>query len=688
MKTNTFAVAIAVAALTLIAGCEPPEIPEIEIPLPWFPDLDGDGFGDAKGYPVFSVTDPSDETTTYAPIWEDCDDANPEVHPGATEVFDDIDNDCDGAIDNVPYWYADTDTDGYGNPGVSLQQPTQPDGHVANNTDCNDTDASVNPDATEVFDGIDNNCDGKVDDVPTWYADTDTDGFGNSDDSLQHHLQPEGYVLDNTDCDDTDADIHPGEVEIDGDDIDNNCDGTVDVIFYAIGDTGPAGGIVFYVDETELLFLEAAPEDQDDLGAEWGCDSIDIPGVAGTAIGRGAQNTAVMLAANCAPATEGNDLAADLAANYTVNGFDDWFLPSKDELNALYNAGIIVGSGIDNAYWSSSDDGVSSTSAWAQMFADFSPWASGDQVEFSRVSVLGVRAVRDFSVVPYWYTDTDLDGYGDPNATVLQHHSQPDGYYVANNLDCDDTNAAINPDAADVFDGADNNCDGIIDNKSTWFADTDADGYGDPASTTLSNPQPDGYVANDTDCNDEDPDIKPGVYEVADDAIDNNCNGAVDEIDIGQTGPAGGTIFYLDLTGEHGLEVAPIHDVMQAEWGCYGRVISGLGWGIGTGAQNTAAILAANCAPSTEGNDLAADLAANYTLNGFDDWFLPSNNELIYIYYAKDEMDWGSYSGLFWSSTQYVVDPDIKATVIGIPEGSALWYTKNALNDVIPVRAF
>jgi len=97
--------------------------------------------------------------------------------------------------------------------------------------DCDDSDEAVNPDADELCDGIDNDCDGDIDeddaiDAGTWYADDDEDGFGDAESSRTACEQPDEYVTDTTDCDDNDDDIHPAADEI-CDDEDNNCDGEI-----------------------------------------------------------------------------------------------------------------------------------------------------------------------------------------------------------------------------------------------------------------------------------------------------------------------------------------------------------------------------------------------------------------------------------------------------------------------------
>lgn len=156
---------------------------------------------------------------------------------------------------------------------------------------------------------------------------------------------------------------------------------------YEIGDTGPAGGIVFHIDHAGKHGLEAAPTDQDGGGgAEWGCYPIELTGDAdGTSIGTGAQNTAEILA-ECGEA----GIAAKLADDYIYGGKDDWFLPSKDELNEMYvNLHLNgVGGFASKYYWSSSE--YSSNNAWNQYFFN------GIQYDNNKGNAERVRAVRVF----------------------------------------------------------------------------------------------------------------------------------------------------------------------------------------------------------------------------------------------------------------------------------------------------
>jgi hypothetical protein len=187
-------------------------------------DDDGDGFTENQG---------------------DCDDADGDLNPSATEVCDEIDNDCDGDIDDADdsvdastgaTYYEDFDEDTYGDPDVTMDACAMPEGYVEDMTDCDDADAEIHPAAAEVCDEIDNDCDGDIDDADEdvdastgteFYMDMDGDGEGDAANSVWACELPTGSVENMTDCNDSAAD--------------DDADGTPDGAWYNTSDLDQDG---------------------------------------------------------------------------------------------------------------------------------------------------------------------------------------------------------------------------------------------------------------------------------------------------------------------------------------------------------------------------------------------------------------------------------------------------------------
>ena len=171
----------------------------------WYMDMDGDLQGDLMA--TFTGCTPP---TGYVLNSGDCDDTNPTVTAPTM-------------------YYVDADNDGFGDDATGTLACTQPANTVTIGGDCNDANNAIYPGATEICDGFDNNCNGTNDEgliFNTYYLDSDNDQFGAGIGLVSCQAIPlPGYVLVNGDCDDMNPNAYPGATEILGNDMDENCDG-------------------------------------------------------------------------------------------------------------------------------------------------------------------------------------------------------------------------------------------------------------------------------------------------------------------------------------------------------------------------------------------------------------------------------------------------------------------------------
>ncbi|WP_158502071.1 MopE-related protein [Vitiosangium sp. GDMCC 1.1324] len=191
----------------------------------WYRDADGDGYGNPSD-PRQNCRQPAG----YVANALDCNDGNAAIRPGAVEVCDLVDNDCDAQVDEgvKTTFYRDADADTYGVTTSTTQACSKPAGYTTRGGDCNDSNSSIHPGATEVCDGKDNDCDGNVDEgvKKTFYRDADGDTYGVTGTTTLACSKPTGYATRGGDCNDSYAAIHPGAPESCGY-IDYNCDGDV-----------------------------------------------------------------------------------------------------------------------------------------------------------------------------------------------------------------------------------------------------------------------------------------------------------------------------------------------------------------------------------------------------------------------------------------------------------------------------
>lgn len=520
----------------------------------WYADTDGDGFGDDSSS-VLACNAPAG----YVADNTDCDDTEANAFPGNTEVCDSIDNNCDGQVDEgvTTTFYADTDNDGFGDANVTVQNCIAPTGYVADNTDCDDTEANAYPGNTEVCDGIDNNCDGQIDEgvTTTFYADTDGDTFGDSSNTVQACSAPTGYVADSTDCDDTNNGIYPGATEIADNNIDEDCDGADAITWYQDSDgdaygnpsvtseanTQPTGYVTDNTDcdDTDANINPGETEIPDN-GIDENCDGLDAGIWYEDTDGDGFGNPNVSQQSNTQPTgyvsddTDCDDTEPNAYPGNTevCDGIDNNCDGQVDEglLSTFYADSD--GDGFGNA-----SDSVQACSAPAGYVSDNTDCddTEGNNYPGNTEVCDGIDnncdGQVDEGVLLTFFADSDGDGFGDASVSI-DACSAPTGY-VSDNTDCDDTEGNSYPGNTEVCDGIDNDCDGLVDDAddslvdaTTWYADTDGDGYGDPLDAVTSCNAPSGYIANDSDCDDSDANSYPGGTEIPNDGIDQDCNGS------------------------------------------------------------------------------------------------------------------------------------------------------------------
>ncbi|MFM7201969.1 MAG: MopE-related protein [Myxococcota bacterium] len=177
--------------------------------------------------PIPTTTPTTDADQDGSPAALDCDDLDPSSAPGLLETCDGHDNDCNGTIDDdvQSTFYLDQDGDGFGDDQQHVRACTAPPGYVYEPGDCDDRHPSRYPGAPIACDGHDNNCDGQLETLRTWYFDRDGDGFGGSEQVEECDTPFQGTQV-SGDCQDSDPTRYPAAPDPSGDGIDQDCGGS------------------------------------------------------------------------------------------------------------------------------------------------------------------------------------------------------------------------------------------------------------------------------------------------------------------------------------------------------------------------------------------------------------------------------------------------------------------------------
>jgi hypothetical protein len=482
----------------------------------------------------------------------DCDDSNPNQTPGAPEVCNGVDDNCNGSTDEDPVdgtlSFIDLDNDGFGDRDTAgVMFCTVPGGFVAlDSTDCDDDDARVSPLNVEICNGLDDNCDSTIDEgfsVQEWYRDVDGDGFGDPADPITACVPPEGYVDTSDDCDDTSPDIFPGAPEL--------CNGLDDDCNLEIDDA-PTDATEWYADTDddgfgdELTALVACDAPDGFVAALGDCNDVSAD------VYPGAIEVCNSVDDDC------NELIDDGvvgAPDWYLDGDSDGFGLDTDVVAACDAPTGYVGTGGDcddtstlffpgapetdctdlNDY--NCDGSVAFTDADVDGFAACEECDDADPNRFPGATDVcnGIDddcdlAIDEDAAASAWYQDLDGDTFGS-DASRVDGCVSPGADYIAIGGDCDDTDITISPLGTELCNGLDDNCDTVIDNGGidgvTYYADGDGDGYGDAASSTVDCSLPAGFVLDSTDCDDIRLSVYPGATEICD-GFDNDCDLRVD----------------------------------------------------------------------------------------------------------------------------------------------------------------
>lgn len=429
-----------------------------------------------------------------------------------------------------------------------------------------------------------------------------------------------------------------------------------------VGDTGPGGGIIFYAAPTGFLcgttldnlcrYLEAAPLEGTSAWSEietnW---SGNVTGSVTTSvsIGAGYKNTIAILAMGSGGSAPGK--AGTSARAYRgPNNRDDWFLPSKDELNELYSNRVVAG-GFERAYWSSSEY-YNGTVSWIQ-YPDgpFNAGLQGGATKDSTVSVRPIRAFGDWMSPNSRFKGRAITSFGSTYASYNGALNGQAGSVTLTSAQASDSSTAL----SNVTNFLSLNLGVDVEVQISRLINASGGTYALPV-----------YYDNDDF-------EKVGLGDYLMIRVSLNGNFAyyrvniLVEYSVGDIGPSGGRIFYKSLSsficGTNGdrqcnyLEVAPTSGSTSwpanpvEVWGIPPLIGSSLGTGtaIGTGFRNTTLMIAFDAQQG--GTTTSSSILTSYrTLSEFKDWYLPSLNELLALKTFVGTSD--SENQAYWSSSE------------------------------------
>jgi len=598
------------------------------VQLTFYQDSDGDNYGNAN-----VTAQACAAPQGYVSDSTDCNDSNAAIHPGATEICNGIDDNCNGQADeggvcslNSYYCGNDNDTFISATPsGTCDSYNCIPAGCTATQgNDCNDNDAAIHPGATETCNGKDDNCNAQVDEgvQSIFYLDSDSDNYGDPQISQNACTAPTGYVADNTDCNDANAAIHPGATEV-CNGIDDNCNGQIDEDLFQL--TTNQNGLCSGNQETCSVGqwvpnqgnYNPVPEtcDQEDNNCDGQVDEGDVcvtPPTCGDGTCNGTETcstcsqdcgscppgpvnggwsewgtcsatcgggTQTRTCTNPAPANGGADCVGDATRSCNTNACLPG-IPAGGGGSTSVGGGqvqlIIFNEQIEKVF------GTNAIVSWATNLAatsrvvyDNTQHAPGGSPPNYGYSLSTVEDPTDLiqhimiitgltpGLTYYWRpishtSPTEVVGNELSFTTQKECESGKteacstgqSGICSAGTKTCAETgawgNCISNQQAIteNCTNGLDDDCDGLIDTAdpncrvagattvagcTDYYKDVDGDGYGVTEDSKCLNQPSDDYKATQSgDCNDASISVNPSITEVCNNQIDDNCNGKTD----------------------------------------------------------------------------------------------------------------------------------------------------------------
>ncbi|MDX1752336.1 MAG: MopE-related protein, partial [Salinimicrobium sediminis] len=453
----------------------------------------------------------------------DCDDRNSNIFPGATEICNHKDDDCDGTIDeDVNYiYYWDEDDDGYGDESrpVSSCSSTATNKLSTNSTDCNDQDDTVNPGANEICgNNIDDNCDGNIDEGCSC-PDADNDGICDADDNCPNLANPSQEpdvdcdgVPTIIDCDDTDNTItstNENDADCDGVPTGLDCDDSDDTVTNTNENDADCDGVPTSIDcdDSDDTITSTNENDADCDGVPTGLDCDDSDDTITSTNENDADCDGVPTGIDC-------DDSDDTITSTNENDADCDGIPTSEDCN---DNDPNIGSNANDT----DCDGYLDFEDCDDENPDINPGSA-------EVCGNGLDDNCNGEV------DEDCGCPGDADC---------DGYLTAE--DCDDTNPDVNPGSTEQCNnGIDDNCDSQVNENCNTCIDDDADGICDDIDNcpSLFNPEqkPDGDcdgIPTGIDCNDNDATVldrldvdtdEDGIADCNDQEVNSPCPLLVD----------------------------------------------------------------------------------------------------------------------------------------------------------------